>query len=107
MLVADIEDDRNDHQANLATLQQISQLAHDNQGHGNQDHHGSKLKNFQNTNPPIFQKSEEPLDANDWIQTMENNLEDAGVDATEKVLFGTHYLAGSAREWWNSTCTMN
>ena len=107
ILVSDREASRVEHQANLATLQQIAQMAHNNQGHGNQDHHGSKLKNFKNTNPPIFNKSEDPLDHDDWLQTMENNLEVARVDANEKVLFATHYLAGDARAWWNSTRTMN
>src|SRR4051812_11428376 len=51
MLTSDREAERAERQANLATLQQIAQLAHNNQGHGNQDNHGSKLKNFQNTNP--------------------------------------------------------
>src|SRR4051812_36047533 len=106
MLTSDREAERAERQANLATLQQIAQLAHNNQGHGNQDHHGSKLKNFQNTNPPIFTKSEEPLDVEDWLQTMENNLEVAGVEANEKVLFATHYLAGYARAWWNNVRTM-
>ncbi|KAK1648397.1 hypothetical protein QYE76_066202 [Lolium multiflorum] len=82
-------------------------LAQNNNGHGNHDHPGSKLKNFQNTNPPIFNKTEEPLDADDWLQTMENNLEVAGVEANEKVLFATHYLAGPARAWWTSTRAMN
>src|SRR4051812_45042632 len=94
MLVSDREAER---QANLATLQQIAQLAHNNQGHRNQDNHGSKLKNFENTNPLVFTKSEEPLDADDWLQTMENNLEVAGVEANEKVMFATHYLVGDAR----------
>src|SRR3954465_15497202 len=107
MLVADREDGRAEHQDNLATLQQIAQMANNNQGHGNQDNHGSKLKNFQNTNPPIFSKSEEPLDADDWLHTMEKNLEVAGVEANEKVLYSTHYLAGDARAWWNSIRAMN
>src|SRR3954467_3733123 len=106
MLTSDREAERAQRKANTATLQQIGQLAHNNQGHGNQDNHGSKLKNFQNTNPPIFTKSEEPLDADDWLQTMDNNLEVAGVEANEKVLFATHYIAGDARAWWNSVCAM-
>ena len=57
MLTSDREAERAERQANLATLQQIAQLAHNNQGHGNKDNHGSKLKNFQNTNPPVFTKS--------------------------------------------------
>src|SRR3954467_3972972 len=107
MLVSDREAERAEHQANLATLQHIAQMTQNNQGHGNQDNHGSKLKNFQNTNPPIFSKSKEPLDADDWLQTMENNLEVTGVEANEKVLFATHYLGGDARAWWNSIRTMN
>src|SRR3954467_12015253 len=107
MLVADREAERVERQANLASLQHIAQMANNNQGHGNQDNHGSKLKNFKNTNPPIFTKSEDPLDANDWLQTMENNLEVAGVEANEKVLFATHYVVGDARAWWNSIRTMN
>ncbi|KAK1682980.1 hypothetical protein QYE76_043828 [Lolium multiflorum] len=71
-LLADRENDRAERQANIAALQQI---ANNNQGHGNHDHPGSKLKKFQNTNPPVFSKTEEPLDADDWLQTMENNLE--------------------------------
>ncbi|KAK1616301.1 hypothetical protein QYE76_021818 [Lolium multiflorum] len=100
-LMADRETDRAERQANIAALQQ---LANNNFGHGNHDHPGSKLKNFQNTNPPVFSKTEEPLDADDWLQTMENNLEVAGVEANEKVLFATHYLAGPARA---STRAMN
>ena len=42
MLVADREVDRAERQANLATLQQIAQMAHNNQGHGPLDNPGSK-----------------------------------------------------------------
>ncbi|KAK1616002.1 hypothetical protein QYE76_021519 [Lolium multiflorum] len=83
MMMADREAERAERQANIAALQLIAQ---NNNGHGNHDHPGSKLKNFQNTNPPIFSKTEEPLDADDWLQTMENNLEVAQVEATEKMM---------------------
>ncbi|KAK1644601.1 hypothetical protein QYE76_062406 [Lolium multiflorum] len=81
-MLADREVERAERQANLAALQQLAQ---GNQGQGNHDHPGSKLKNFQNTNPPVFSKTEEPLDADDWLQTMENNLE-AGVEDNEKTV---------------------
>ncbi|KAK1617440.1 hypothetical protein QYE76_022957 [Lolium multiflorum] len=103
-MMADREAERAERQANLAALQQLAQ---NNQGHGNHNHPGSKLKNFQNTNPPMFSKTEEPLDADDWLQTIENNLEVAGVEAAEKVLFATHYLSGPARSWWTSARAMN
>jgi hypothetical protein len=75
------------------------------ENNGNGDHR-SKLRSFQNTNPPMFTKFEEPLDADDWLRTMENNLEVAGVGEHEKVLYTTHYLAGAARAWWDSTRAM-
>ena len=55
----------------------------------------------------MFSKIEEPLDADDWLKTMENNLEVAGVEENEKVLFATHYLSGPARAWWSSTRALN
>ncbi|KAK1610539.1 hypothetical protein QYE76_034212 [Lolium multiflorum] len=102
-MMADREVERAERQANIT----VSEIAQNNQGHGNHEHPGSKLKNFQHTNPPIFNKTEEPLDADDWLQTMENNLEVAGVEASEKVLFATHYLSGPARAWWTSARAMN
>ena len=108
MLVADREAERAERQANLATLQQIAQMANNNNhGPGNQEHQGKSLKNFQNTNPPMFTRSEEPLDADDWLQTIENNLEVARVEENEKVLYASHYLSGEARAWWNSVRNMN
>ncbi|KAK1687224.1 hypothetical protein QYE76_048072 [Lolium multiflorum] len=104
IMMEDREAERAERQANIAALQQLGQ---NNQGHGNHDHPGSKLKNFQNTNPPVFSKTEEPLDADDWLQTMENNLEVAGVEANDKVLFATHYLVGPARAWWTSARALN
>ncbi|KAK1650123.1 hypothetical protein QYE76_067928 [Lolium multiflorum] len=73
------------HRPLMAMLSRCSLQNLANQGHGNHDHPGSKLKNFQNTNPPVFSKTEEPLDADDWLQTMENNLEVVGVEANEKI----------------------
>ncbi|KAK1696389.1 hypothetical protein QYE76_013086 [Lolium multiflorum] len=104
LMMEDREAERAERQANITALQQLAQ---NNQGRGNHDHPGSKLKNFQNTNPPMFSKTEEPLDADDWLQTIENNLEVAGVEAAEKVLFATHYLSGPARAWWTSARAMN
>ncbi|KAK1670815.1 hypothetical protein QYE76_058974 [Lolium multiflorum] len=100
MMMADREAERAERQANIAALQQIAQ---NNQGHGNHDHPGSKLKNFQNTNPPMFNKTEEPLDADDG-STMENNL--GCGSRSRKVPFATHY-SGPAKAWWTSARAMN
>ncbi|KAK1648555.1 hypothetical protein QYE76_066360 [Lolium multiflorum] len=84
----------------------LAQLAtgnpnNNNGGDGNGDPR-SKLKDFQSTNPPIFSKCTEPLDADDWLRTIENNLEVVGVGINEEVLFATHYLSGPARAWWEN-----
>nr|XP_051214445.1 uncharacterized protein LOC127332209 [Lolium perenne] len=106
LMMEDREAARAERQANLATLQHLAQLAtgnanNNNGGNGNGDHR-SKLKDFQSTNPPVFAKCTEPLDADDWLRTIENNLEVAGVSDDEKVLFATHFLSGPARAWWEN-----
>ena len=85
MMMEDRQAARAAQEATLATLQQITQMATGNQHH-NGDGEGdqrSKLKDFQNTNPPTCAKSLEPLDADDWLRTMENNLEVANVGDNE------------------------
>ncbi|XP_071681688.1 uncharacterized protein [Lolium perenne] len=106
LMMEDREAARAERQANLATLQHLAQIAtgnanNNNGGDGNADPR-SKLKDFQSTNPPVFSKCTEPLDADDWLRTIENNLEVAGVGDNEKVLFATHYLSGPARAWWEN-----
>ena len=45
----------------------------------------------------------EPLDADDRLRTIANNLEVAAVAENDKVLFATHFLASPARTWWETT----
>ncbi|XP_071676873.1 uncharacterized protein [Lolium perenne] len=106
LMMEDREAARAERQANLATLQHLAQLATGNANHNNGGNESgdprSKLKDFQSTNPPVFAKCTEPLDADDWLRTIENNLEVAEVGNDEKVLFATHYLSGPARAWWEN-----
>jgi hypothetical protein len=97
-------------QANLATLQHHSQITtnnnnNNNGGNGDQEPR-TKLGDFQNSNPPTFTKSTEPLEADDWLWTIGNKLEYAGVGANEKVLYATHFLAGPAGAWWENVRAM-
>ncbi|KAK1680817.1 hypothetical protein QYE76_041665 [Lolium multiflorum] len=85
------------HLAQLAT----GNANNNNGGNGNGDPR-SKLKDFQSTNPPVFSKCTEPLDADDWLRTIENNLGVTGVGNDEKVLFASHFLSGPARAWWKN-----
>ncbi|XP_071677018.1 uncharacterized protein [Lolium perenne] len=80
-------------------------LLEDREGHG-EEAPRSRLRDFQNTNPPVFSKCTAPLDADDWLRTIENNLEVAAVGQHEKVLLSTHFLSGPAREWWENVKAM-
>jgi hypothetical protein len=70
LMLEEREAARAEHQANLATLQHLAQLATNNNnnrcGNGD-DEPKTKLRDFQNSNPPTFTKSAEPLDADDWL----------------------------------------
>src|SRR4051812_38439202 len=95
---------RDERQANMAALQQLVQDATNaNQGGGGaggNEEPRSRHRDFQNTNPPVLSRTKEPLDADDWLRTMEKNLAVAAVGNNKKVMYATHYLAGIARSWW-------
>ena len=53
---------RTEQNTTLTTLQHLAQIAiNPNDGNGKEEGEGrSKLRDFQNTNPPVFSKSEQP-----------------------------------------------
>ncbi|KAE8821123.1 putative gag-protein [Hordeum vulgare] len=54
------------------------------------------------TCPPIFANTTEPLDADDWIHTIEDILVLVNcTDDHEKVMYDSHCLRGTARAWWD------
>jgi hypothetical protein len=108
LMMEDHEAPRVERQANLATLQHLAQIAtnHNNNGGNGDDEPRSKLRDFQNSNPPTFTNSTEPLDADDWLRTIENKLEYVGVGPNEKVLYAIHFLAGAAGAWWENVRAM-
>ena len=59
---------------------------------GNQNGHHSKLSDFQRTKPPSFSHATDPLDADDWLRTIERKLEIARTDDGE----------GSLAIWWDN-----
>jgi hypothetical protein len=108
LMLEEREATRAERQANLATLQHLTQIAtnHNNRGGNDDEEPRNTLRNFQNSNPPTFTKSTEPLDADDWLRTIKNKLEYVGVGANEKVLYATHFLAGAAGAWWENVRAM-
>jgi hypothetical protein len=59
LMLEDREAVRAERQANLATLQHLAQITthHNNNGGNDDDEPRSKLRDFQNSNPPTFAKS--------------------------------------------------
>ena len=96
----ELQASREERQANLAVIQHLVQATNQGRITGRNEEPRSKLRDFQKTNPPMFSQSKEPLDAADWLSTIENDLAVAGVGDNEKVLYATHYLTGTARSWW-------
>ncbi|XP_071674272.1 uncharacterized protein [Lolium perenne] len=111
LLMEDRQRARAESEANIAALRQIAQATAGNRNNEAGEGHGeeaprSRLRDFQNTNPPVFSKCVAPLDADDWLRTIENNLEVAAVGDHEKVLLATHFLSGPARAWWENVKAM-
>ena len=66
---------REERQASMAALQllvQATQATQYDHTTGGQGEPRSRLRDFQNTNPPVFAHTKEPLDAEDWLRTIEN-----------------------------------
>ena len=54
------------------------------------------------TRPPTYSDSYEPLEADDWIRSVEKKLNLAQCTNREKVLYVAHQLEGAASEWWEN-----
>ena len=63
---------------------------------------------FLSTQPPLFTKAEDPLDADVWLRVVESKfplLTGACPDDT-KVRFAAQQLRGPAMTWWDHFCAM-
>ena len=97
---------REERQANTAALQMIAQAVHRQPaGNGNGR---STLAKFKKHAPPTFIKTAEPLDADDWVRTIEDLLALVGcTEDREKVAYAAHCLGGTARAWWDGFKVMH
>ena len=60
------------------------------------------IRDFIKLNPPTFHHSIEPLDADDWLRSINNKLRYANVAEGDKVTYATYHLEGSASLWWEN-----
>jgi hypothetical protein len=61
-----------------------------------------KRAEFMRDHHPIFAHSADPMDAKDWLRTVERELHTAQCNNREKVLYGPRLLRGAAQSWWES-----
>jgi hypothetical protein len=61
-----------------------------------------RLGDFQHTKLPAFSHAMEPMDADDWLKSIENKLQVVQCNNHEKVLLASHQLYGPAVDWWDA-----
>jgi hypothetical protein len=63
----------------------------------------ASYQDFLSTQPPLFHKADEPLDADAWLRTIESKfaLLSASCSYENKALFAAQQLRGTARLWWD------
>jgi hypothetical protein len=76
--------------------------------HGRDDHPSAGYQDFFSTQPSLFHKTEEPLDADAWLRTIESKFALLSVPCSEanKTLFAAQQLRGNARIWWDNYYAM-
>jgi hypothetical protein len=60
----------------------------------------STYLDFLKTQPPVFYKANEPLEAEDWICTLEQKFNLIRCSDVQKTQFAVQQLQGSAGAWW-------
>jgi hypothetical protein len=55
---------------------------------------------FTNTHPPVFTRANKPLEAYDWLCTMEQKFELINCTDYQKPVFAAQQLRGAAGAWW-------
>jgi hypothetical protein len=61
----------------------------------------STFKDFMDTKPPTFREAEEPLQADEWLSTIEQRFHVLMVTEGMKASYARHQLQGSVGVWWN------
>jgi hypothetical protein len=64
----------------------------------------SKLGEFLRTRPTTFSQTKDPMEAEDWLKSIEKNLKIAQCTDRENVLFVVHQLFGTVANWWETYC---
>jgi hypothetical protein len=60
------------------------------------------LARFLRLRPAKFSRAAEPLEAMDWIRSVNKDLVTTGCTDAEKVRFAAHLFEGPAASWWDT-----
>jgi hypothetical protein len=88
----------------LQTMQQTMANMQQAQGHQPmpQPQPRDKLGKFQSTKPPTFSHSIKPMDADNWLKTIEKKLQVVQCNNREMDIFASHQLKGPSADWWDA-----
>ena len=93
-------------------LRQLAQRQPPPQHYGGGDHQrhpaAATYQEFLSTQPPLFTRAEDPLDADVWLRVVESKfpLLHGVCSEITKVRFATQQLRGPARTWWDHFLAM-
>jgi hypothetical protein len=59
-----------------------------------------RFGDFQCTKLPTFSHAVEPMDADDWLRSVDKKLQVVQCSNCEKVLLASHQLSGPAADWY-------
>jgi hypothetical protein len=92
----------------LNLLVQAQQNQQHQQSQGRDEPQVATYQDFLSTQPPLFSKAEEPLDADAWLRTIESKFALLTIPCADsnKARFAAQQLHGAARIWWDTFCAM-
>ena len=94
---------------NSRLLHEMAQ-SNQNQMYGNRGRHHNRQEatyvDFTDTRPPVFTKADEPLEADDWLRTMEQKFDLIPCTEYQKPTFAAQQLRGAASAWWANLVAM-
>jgi hypothetical protein len=61
-----------------------------------------RLGDFQCTKPPTFSHVVEPMDAEDWLKSIDKKLQVVQCNNHEMVLLASHQLSSPTANWWDA-----
>jgi len=61
----------------------------------------SNFKDFQDNKPPVFKEASEPLETDEWLNTLEQKFRLLRVTEELKAEYAGHQLEGKAGVWWS------